>query len=180
MLKLRTNARTLDVVQNEDGTLSISWRGQPINNAGQFINQLGGIDAVIARCKEYTEEEWQTELERVKALREADKEAALCRSLRFVREHEEAYKAVFESGTTVETTPHSIYVLLTYLNDHNWGEWTLPKMSIGYSCNQYDCDGKQATTIKLDEPIDYDGELVDKFQIGAPVGHLTKYHRIWE
>ena len=55
-------------------------------------------------------------------------------------------------------------------------------MTIGYQCNQYDCDGKMATTIKLDEPIMVAGEMGTMFQYGAPRGHLTKYERIvdWE
>ena len=55
-------------------------------------------------------------------------------------------------------------------------------MTIGYSCTQYDCDGKQATTIKLDEPIEYDGKFLSKFEVGAPHRHLMKYQKIrdWE
>ena len=51
-------------------------------------------------------------------------------------------------------------------------------MTIGYTCNQYDCDGKTATTIKLDRPIEYYGEQVSQFQHGAPSGHLRNYRRI--
>ena len=56
----------------------------------------------------------------------------------------------------------------------------LPKMTIGYICNQYDCDGKIATTMKLDESIklyEDENETCSMFQVGAPVGHLTKYRR---
>lgn len=91
------------VTQNEDGTLYITENGEQIKNPGNFIYGMGGIEAVLARCKE---------------------------------------------------------------------------MSIGYQCNQYDCDGRQATTIKLDTPIQYNGEMVYQFQTGAPRGHLNKYHRI--
>jgi hypothetical protein len=57
----------------------------------------------------------------------------------------------------------------------NWGAWQLPKMSIGYSAHQYDCDGQQASTITLDKPIDYYGEKVSKFKVGGGRLHLTKY-----
>ena len=85
-------------------------------------------------------------------------------------------------GGVLESNFANIYLLLEYLNTQNWGGWELPKMTIGYSCAQYDCDGKQATTIKLDEPIEYDGELLIKFEVGAPFRHLTKYKKIrdWE
>jgi hypothetical protein len=77
-----------------------------------------------------------------------------------------------------ETNADSVYVLLRKLNSENWGGWELPKMTIGYTCNQYDCDGKTATTIKLDSPIIVSDEEGTMFQYGAPVGHLRKYRRI--
>lgn len=85
-------------------------------------------------------------------------------------------------GGVLESNFANIYLLLEYLNTQNWGGWELPKMTIGYSCAQYDCDGKQATTIKLDEPIEYDGKFLSKFEVGAPLRHLTKYKKIrdWE
>lgn len=85
-------------------------------------------------------------------------------------------------GGVLESNFANIYLLLEYLNTQNWGGWELPKMTIGYSCAQYDCDGKQATTIKLDEPIEYDGKFLSKFEVGAPHRHLMKYQKIrdWE
>ena len=87
-----------------------------------------------------------------------------------------------KGGGVLESNSGNIYLLLEYLNTQNWGGWDLPKMTIGYSCAQYDCDGKQATTIKLDEPIEYDDELFSKFEVGAPHRHLMKYKKIrdWE
>lgn len=51
-----------------------------------------------------------------------------------------------------------------------------------YQCNQYDCDGKTATTIKLDQPISVGGRMGTQFVYGAPRGHLEKCERIvdWE
>lgn len=91
-------------------------------------------------------------------------------------------KRIEQGGGVLESNSSNIYLLLELLNTQNWGGWELPKMTIGYSCAQYDCDGKQATTIKLDEPIEYDGELLIKFEVGAPLRHLTKYKKIrdWE
>lgn len=178
MLKLRTNTRDLDVVVNNDGTITITCEGKPINNPGQFILQMGGIDAVLARCKEYTEAEWQAELEREKSAKLAAKEAARQRCEQLIKEHELAYHEVFGNEDVVETTPRNIYILLSYLNDFNWGSWKLPKMSIGYRCNQYDCDGKQATTITLDKAIDYDGRPTRCFEVGAPVRHLMRYQKL--
>ena len=86
----------------------------------------------------------------------------------------------------IPTTIKNLQILVSHLRYVNWGGWELPKMTIGYSAAEYDCDGKTAVTIKLDRPIDdfadedekncYAG--VTKFQRGAPHGHLMKYHRI--
>ena len=178
MLKLRTNTRVMDVVVNNDGTITITCNHEPINNPGQFILQMGGIDAILGRCKEYTEAEWQAELEREVATKLAAKEAAKQRCEQLIKEHELAYHEVFGDGAVVETTPRNIFILLSYLNDSNWGNWKLPKMSIGYRCNQYDCDGKQATTITLDKAIGYDGKPTRLFEVGAPIRHLTKYQKL--
>lgn len=53
-------------------------------------------------------------------------------------------------------------------------------MTIGYSCHQYNCDGKTATTIKLDRPIMVYDEPGTMFEVGAPIGYLTKYRSILE
>ena len=178
MMKLRTNSRDLDVVVNNDGTITITCNHEPINNPGQFIHQMGGINAVLTRCKEYTAAEWQAELEREQSAKLAAKVAARQRCEQLIKEHELAYHEVFGVGDVVETTPKTIYILLSYLNDNNWGSWKLPKMSIGYRCNQYDCDGKQATTITLDKAIDYDGKPTRLFEVGAPIRHLIKYQKL--
>lgn len=178
MLKLRTKTRVLDVVVNNDGTITITCEGKPIINPGQFILQMGGINAVLARCKEYTEADWQAEQEREEAAKLAAKEAATHRAEQLIKEREQAYHEVFRDEAVVETTPKNIYILLSYLNDNNWGSWKLPKMSIGYRCNQYDCGGKQATTITLDKAIDYDGKPARFFEVGAPIRYLMKFQKL--
>ena len=178
MMKLRTNSRDLDVVVNNDGTITITCNHEPINNPGQFIHQMGGINAVLTRCKEYTAAEWQAELEREQSAKLAAKVAARQRCEQLIKEHELAYHEVFGIGDVVETTPKTIYILLSYLNDISWGSWVLPKMSIGYRCNQFDCDGKQATTITLDKAIDYDGRPTRCFDVGAPIRHLVRYRKL--
>ena len=176
---LQTNTATYQVKQKEDGTLNITHYDKPIENAGQFIMQFGGVEEVLARCKDYTEEEWTAEIDRQYAARKAARENALARQEKYKEQHQAEYKALLAKSEVIETTPENIGIVLRYLNDRNWGSWTLPKMSIGYSCHQYDCDGKQATTMTLDRPIEVDGEMVDKFKTGAPVRHLIKYHRTW-
>ena len=87
------------------------------------------------------------------------------------------YERLF-GGEVTESNEETVGALLRYLNTQNWGLWRLPKMTIGYQCNQYDCDGKQATTIKLDKPIVVNDVPGTMFEVGAPMGHLTKYRRI--
>lgn len=175
---LETNTRTLVVSQNADGSLLITEKGLPIKNAGNFILNLGGIDAVLAKCKDMTEEELLAEKKSKLKKQKAKHEELQRRILAENALIEAAYKKVFTDSATVESTPHNINVLLSFLNTQNWGMWKLPKMTIGYKCNQYDCDGKQATTIILDKPIFYKGEMLSHFQVGAPRGHLTQYARL--
>lgn len=174
-----TSKKSFLVEQNPDGTLLIIKTStmKPLENAGSFIVSQGGIEAILSKCKDVTDEQF---LEDRKQLLLRDEQSKL-RSKELATanrtRHEQAYKAVFNGGTA-ETTVENIRILLRYLNDINWGVWQLPSMSIGYTCNQYDCDGKIATTITLDSPIEYCGEKVTQFQYGAPSGHLRHYHRI--
>lgn len=81
----------------------------------------------------------------------------------------------------IPATIENLQIVLRYLNTVNWGSWKLPVLTIGYSSNQYDCDGKTATTIKLDEPISDPERGIENqtmFQHGAPRGHLKNYQRI--
>lgn len=59
-----------------------------------------------------------------------------------------------------------------------WGVWNLPKMTVGYVCHQYDCDGKTATTIKLDTPVMFFEKPETMFVYGNPRGHLENYTKI--
>lgn len=175
---LETNTRTLAVCQNADGSLLITENGLPIKNAGNFILNIGGIDAVLAKCKDMTEEELLTKKKSKLEKQKAKKEELQSRILKEKALIEAAYKKCFADEKIAEPTPHNIYLLLSFLNTQNWGMWELPKMTIAYTCNQYDCDGKQATTIILDKPILYKGEMLSRFQVGAPRGHLTQYARL--
>lgn len=81
----------------------------------------------------------------------------------------------------IPTTIENLKLVLRHLNNQNWGGWDLPKMSIGYSANQYDCEGSTATTITLNQPIsdlEYDIENETKFKTGGKRGHLSNYRSI--
>lgn len=79
----------------------------------------------------------------------------------------------------IPSTIENIYTMLRYFRLHGVGE--LPMMTIGYSCNEYDCGGKRpAVAVKLDEAIlvNEDGEMSDRIVYGASPRHLGKYYHI--
>ena len=55
-----TNKGSFIVEQNQDGTLRISKAStiQPLKNAGLFIVSQGGINAILAKCKEVSDEDF--------------------------------------------------------------------------------------------------------------------------
>ena len=97
------------------------------------------------------------------------------------RKIENAKLQEMNSNGAIPTTVENVRLVLRFLNEQNWGGWSLPKMTIGYSANQYDCDGYTATTIKLDSPIsDEEMEITKEtmFKIGGKRGHLEKYQAL--
>ena len=179
-----SKTRVLDVQKNEDGTLLISnGDGKSISFAGSLIHSLGGIDAFMSKCV-------QSEKSAPEVAAERDVKAALTKDERdrqkiinqqakedYEKSIIKAYKEL-EKLDIIPTTIENISIILQYLNMQNWGTWKLPKMEIGYSCHQYDCGGKLAATMILDRPINYDGVMVSRFEVGAPRGYLTKYQKI--
>lgn len=154
-------------------------------NAGHMIKSLGGVDKFLSLCKdEAYYQQCLKNLEYFKSgeyqeFEKARKAAAQNMKAQISERRIKAYKELLAScGYIIETNPKNIAIVLAYLNEVNWGGWELPTMTIGYRCNQYDCNGKTATTMILDTPIDYHGEMCDKFVFGAPAGHLKNYRRI--
>lgn len=80
-----------------------------------------------------------------------------------------------KEGKVFEANIDNIRRILKYLNSMNWGVWRLPNMSVGYSAHQYDDNGRNVTTISLDKPINYYGEIVSKFKVGGSRNFLPKY-----
>lgn len=193
----RTTRVIYRVEKNESGTLDIyreyystkkmeDWNfdGRKFDNAGSLVMTVGGINSLLSKCEDIEDMDsfisgLNEEKKKVRLQAEAErtKRAAIHQS-----EVEDDYKQLFDGVDVVETNAKTVYALLRYLNTQNWGLWNLPKMSIGYACHQYDCDGKTATTIKLDQPISVGGEMGTQFEYGAPHGHLNKYRpiRYWE
>lgn len=148
-------------------------------DAGMFINQQGGPAELLSRCQQV--DNLTAWVEECNAAAKEAHELNHARAMAEQAEREQRIKADYErlfAGEVTESNEETVGALLRYLNTQNWGIWDLPKMTIGYACHQYDCDGKRATTIKLDSPIVVNGEPGTMFEVGAPHGHLTKYRRI--
>lgn len=187
---LKTKSYYFGVKVNADGTLSITAEYQHVGsgkwinchsaeweNAEALIGSMGGRENLLARCIEVDDlaavVNERNEANKAARTRQAAGDAAKMEAR--IAKAEEEYRAVFGDGSkATESTLENIAVLLRYLNTMNWGGWHLPTMTVGYACHQYDCDGKTATTITLDEPV----EGYTKLQYGAPHGHLTGYTHV--
>ncbi|MPL74330.1 hypothetical protein SDC9_20202 [bioreactor metagenome] len=91
------------------------------------------------------------------------------------------YEKLLKENEVIPTNIDNLGIVMRYLRTVNWGMWELPKMSIAYSANQYDCDGVIAVTLTLDKPIsDHEQGIENEkaFVCGAPRGHLPKYIKI--
>ncbi len=176
MLYIETAKMLVEVRVNPDGTLFLTSDGvNSIPNAGALICNYGGIDKTLQRAIET--ELSLDQLREQRALRKQHS-ADLRRlneqkKISKIKEEYEQLIAAYPDG--IETTVDNIRIVAAYLTTVNWGSWHLPTMSIAYTANQYDCDGRTAVTITLDTPIYYRGEKQHKFVFNAPRAHLMKY-----
>lgn len=186
-LAFRTTTQFINVIKNEDGTLSIFNQDGQIENAGHFIASMGGIDAVLKRCEEYSGSfaDFVSEIKEREAIKRTQREiqnTGMMQRIVKIREErelkEEAEWLSISGLKIIPATVDNIRILLTHLNKSNWGTWNLPSLSIGYSANQFDCDGVSAATIVLDKAIDFEGKMIDKFKVGGKRGYLVKYQSL--
>lgn len=177
----KTSGRIIKVQKLENGQLLLQYpSGAPVENAGSIIVSCGGIDGFLARCREIegTLDEYVAEREAQKKAAKAEKKA---RQILTEIAERAAAKAAYDSlidqfkGEPIPATMANIKVIAKYLQKCNWGMWgTLPRLTVGYAANQYECDGQKAITFIFDEPIN--GST--KFVFGAPAGHLAGYERL--
>lgn len=174
---LITNSRVLSV-ENNNGVLRITdVEGTEINNPGLFIKTMGGVSAILNRCKQ-TEKSAKEISDEIKAEKVAKKAANSPRVEAEKIAVIKAYEALASKGK-IETTPQNIEIVLRYLNTQNWGTWKLPKMSIGYKANQYQISNNQAAaTMILEHPIWFNGVKTSRFVVGAPAVHLANYSHL--
>lgn len=169
---------TLKVEQREDGTLNVTnyYENTPYANAGSLIGSNGGVEKFFSLCID--EDAFQKRIEQKRYLQSPEyrKEQARKQAKREAIAAVQ-HKADFDAlPSPIPVTYKNIGIVLRYLRDLPCGTIELPSMTMGYSFNQYDCDGKIAAALILDEELIEDGENYGRrFQVGAPHGHLTKY-----
>ena len=93
------------------------------------------------------------------------------------QQFEESYHELVQQGV-IEVNTRNLLTVMRHLNSVNWGTWELPSMDQSYQARQHDCNGHQVVTIDLDKGIMVDGQLIRRFQLGAPRGFLSKYVNI--
>ena len=183
-----TNTSIYRIEKREDDELDMyreysrkSRHGQWVKDSskyadvGMFVKQRGGKDIFLSECADCDDLEDFVTKQNKENEEFSNTRKAIAEEI--AKKQEEEYALAFANEVT-ECNKENIYLLLRHLNKINWGVWNLPKMSIGYSCNQYNCNGVTATTIILDKPIDYGDEMIDKFVYGAPHGYLSNYVQI--
>lgn len=172
----RTKKDVYTVEVNEQGfiTLRDILNGGVFKGTASLIAQRGGRENFLALCEEGDPEAIKAEIKAERRAKAAAKAQTATQDDEKLTAAREMVTEAYKNGTVIEATTDNIKSLLRYLNSMNWGTWQLPKMSVGYSCNQYGSDGKTATTIILDEPVAGNTRYV----FGAPVGHLNGYTRI--
>lgn len=184
-----TKKNVYQITKNEDGTVTFHPTEK---NAGNIIMQRGGVTGFLANCieDERSYEEFVSDRAFVSKKQREYRDAMRQKNLNAEKESAtKLYSNMLEkynmsvdnidNSIIIEATQENLYILMRYLRYVPWGEWHLPTLSQGYSANQYDCQGKTAVTIILDEGIlTEDGNLVKKLQYGAPMGHLSYYTNI--
>lgn len=166
--------------------------GEPHSSPKGLIIDNGGIEKLWAKCQ--TQEQYEamgaylrSPEHKAKLAQEiADRKqrnADFERRMQEKREKEETEYQEKIKGQIVEPTAHNIYIILRHFNNQNWGAWDLSEVKLqgcGFSMAQYDCEGKQATTIKLTKKIEFNDEQTNMLKIGGKRGHLTKYTEIYD
>ena len=184
-----TKKNVYQITKNQDGTVTFFPEEK---NAGCIIMQRGGIAGFLENCieDERSYEEILADRQLVAQKKREYREAMRLKSAN--TEHDLASRAYNEllakygmsignvdNTVEIDATSENLYILMRYLRTIPWGQWQLPKLSQGYSANQYDCEGKVAVTITLNQGILSDDlKIIKKLQYGAPMGHLSGYTNI--
>lgn len=187
--------KTLNTMETKHTKLKVSksgksffLNGKQVSNFDQngikilptFLEKLGTIETDCKSVQEFIEKDLPSFVENWNKERTKRMEKTLADIRRWDEAKEKSFKEI--SQGVIEVNEKNLSIVLNYLNNQNWGSWILPPMSIGYSAHQYDCDGRTASTIILDRPIEIEsfGEIVKekRFKVGGSHGHLENYRRV--
>lgn len=176
MLYIETKKLLVEVRQNPDGLLLLTADGiNSIPNAGAVIGNLGGIQGALDRAIE-TDKTLPQLIDERRQRKQQAVEAQVKSVAKQIQRIEQEYNDLLASSPGgIETNIHNLHIVGAYLCTVNSGVWELPRMTIGYSAHQYDCDGHISVTFQLDEPIEYRGTPTTKLVFNAPLAHLTSY-----
>lgn len=89
------------------------------------------------------------------------------------------YDELISQGQPIAATVANLKIIMEHLNGQNWGVWRLPALTVGYTANQYEGpNGRNVTTLILDEPILTTAGPVALFKCGPARRMLPKYTAI--
>ena len=166
-----TRKNVFEVTQNEDGLISLS---PATNQVDRLIYQAGGRRAFLAKCVDDPRPLDVIVHERDQQLQAQIEQQRAAEAERFERMRVEtvtAYERLVSQGV-IEVNAMNLLIVMSYLNLQDLECWHLPKMSQAYTAEQHDCGDRTVTTIRLEEGIVVDGELVKDFVYGT---HSRRY-----
>lgn len=147
-----------------------------VRNVGSWVMAMGGIDSIVKKSVLTGFDSLEQAADHRKELLRKNAASRLSAKLEMEKQIEEEYQKLLDTYDVIPSTAENIKTVLSFLNTKNWGSWDLPKMEIGYSCHQYDCEGYIVSTMVLDRPIEYRNGEHARFKHGFhPRGHLDKY-----
>ena len=163
-----------------------------INTVGDMVKEFPKAVERKKRLDKKKDEAWLKTAEGVAHLKQIEEKKKERQERRILNEKrketerkeiEKNYNHLLKSQP-IDVNIDNFTIILKYLNEQNWGSWCLPQLKIGYTANQYDCDGRIASTITLSKPIniiDYWGnqQSINKFSYGNPRRHLNKYYQLY-
>lgn len=171
-----TKKNVYQITQSENGKVVFY---PECKYAGMMISSRGGIENFLAACVDDEREYDEFVLDKLKLRKLRNEAKALSRmenaAIQEKRAEENYNKLLNDSDGIIPVTAENLTIAMKYLSYQNMGTWKLPKMSQGYSANQYDCNGRTVVTIMLDKGIMSEGKLYKAIQYGAPRGYLLKY-----
>lgn len=153
----------------DDGTIAIRANVSEFHDAGKLINTFGGIDGFLARCIDRDTLAKEVETVSAKAVEKKLASAERKQSLEVASAEKFASLDRNDEGR-IESTVENLRAVADYHRNHSIEP--LPAMTIGYTISVY---ASGCVGIKLDSPVEIEGEPVSKIAFFARTGELPQY-----